>query len=111
MTMNTIWLTVNESNVGPVLQEVREKFRTSDNEVVLDFEPMRRIDSCALRAMERLATAAEDKSIRVVIHGVNVNVYKVLKLTKLAARFSFTTSGWHCSATERESLDAERTSK
>ena len=36
-----------------------------------------------------LAGIADDKAVKVVLRGVNVDIYKVLKLMKLASRFSF----------------------
>jgi anti-anti-sigma regulatory factor len=60
-------------------------------EVILDFSSVHRIDPRALRAMESLAGTADDKDARIVLQGVNVGIYKVLKLTKLAPRFSFLT--------------------
>jgi hypothetical protein len=36
--------------------------------------------------MENLATTADEKAAKVVLRGVNVDVYKVLKLMKLAPR-------------------------
>jgi hypothetical protein len=36
-----------------------------------------------------LAGAAHDRAAKVVLDGVNVDVYKVLKLMKLEQRFSF----------------------
>jgi hypothetical protein len=39
--------------------------------------------------MEEFASAADEKSVKVVLCGVNVGAYKVLKLAKLASRFSF----------------------
>ena len=50
---------------------------------------MRRIDPSALRAMEDFAGIADDKGVKVVLRGVNVDIYKVLKLVKLTSRFSF----------------------
>ena len=32
---------------------------------------------------------ADDRAITIMLRGVNVEVYKVLKLVKLASRFSF----------------------
>jgi anti-anti-sigma regulatory factor len=57
--------------------------------VVLDFSSVRRIDPNALRAMEKLAGLADGKAVKVVLRGVNVDIYKVLKLVKLTSRFSF----------------------
>ena len=39
--------------------------------------------------MEEFAGMADDKGVKVVLRGVNVGVYKVLKLVKLGSRFSF----------------------
>ena len=50
---------------------------------------MRRLDSAALRALEELADKADAKAVKLVLRGVNVDVYKVLKLVKLASRLSF----------------------
>ena len=50
---------------------------------------MLRLDSRSLLAIEEFTTLAADKGVRVVLRGVNVGVYKVLKLVKLASRFSF----------------------
>ena len=66
-----------------------EKLESAEGEVVLDFSSVRRIDPSALRAMEEFARTADDKGCQGRIRGVNVGVYKVLKLVKLASRFSF----------------------
>ena len=58
-------------------------------ELVLDFSTVRRIDAAGLRALEQLVRAAGEKTIKVSLHGVNVSVYKVLKLMKLSQRISF----------------------
>ena len=39
--------------------------------------------------METLADSADEKAVKVVLRGVNIDIYKVLKLAKLASRFSF----------------------
>ena len=56
-----------------------------DGEVTLDFSSVRRIDPGALRAMEELARMADEKDVKVVLRGVNVDVYKVLKLVTAGA--------------------------
>jgi anti-anti-sigma regulatory factor len=56
---------------------------------VLDFSSVRRIDSGALRAMENLASSADHNATKVVLRGVSVDIYQVLKLTRPATRFSF----------------------
>jgi anti-anti-sigma regulatory factor len=91
MEMIAVWLKIDGENVAETLQEACEKLDSADGEVVLDFSSVRRIDPSALTAMEKLADAADDKDVKVVLRGVNVEVYKVLKLMKVASRFSFLT--------------------
>jgi anti-anti-sigma regulatory factor len=75
--------------VVQVLQEGREKLDTAEGDVLLNFSSVRRIDPSALREMKELAGIADDKAVRVVLRGVNVDIYKVLKLAKLTPRFAF----------------------
>jgi anti-anti-sigma regulatory factor len=82
---------VDGERVVQDLQEARAKLDIADSEVVLDFSCVHRIDPGALRAMETLATAADAKSVTIALRGVNVEIYKVLKLARLTPRFSFLT--------------------
>jgi anti-anti-sigma regulatory factor len=89
--METIamWLEIDEQNFRRALQEAGEKLASIQDEIVLDFSSVLRIDPCSLRAMEEFTSMAADKGVKVVLRGVNVGVYKVLKLVRLASRFSF----------------------
>jgi len=89
MTMIPVWLNIDEKRVVTALQEAGEKLNGTTSEAVLDFSSVCRINSSALRAMEEFVGVANDKGVKVVLSGVNVGVYKVLKLAKLASRFSF----------------------
>ncbi|MGD0508394.1 MAG: STAS domain-containing protein [Terriglobales bacterium] len=89
MAMIAVWLKIDEDRVVQALQEVGEKLDSVGDEVVLDFSSVHRIDSSALRAIEEFAGMADDNGVKVVLRGVNVGVYKVLKLVKLGSRFSF----------------------
>ena len=91
MTMIPVGLEFDGESVAHALQEAREKLDSADGDVCLDFSSVRRIDPSALREMEELASIADDKAVKVVLRGVNVDIYKVLKLMKLAPRFSFLT--------------------
>src|SRR5271157_4310953 len=91
MTMIPVGLEFDGESVAHVLQEARERLDSADGDVCLDFSSVRRIDPSALREMEELASIADDKAVKVVLRGVNVDIYKVLKLMKLAPRFSFLT--------------------
>ncbi|MGA9565454.1 MAG: STAS domain-containing protein [Candidatus Korobacteraceae bacterium] len=79
---------VDGEKVAQAVAEARENLNTTDSEVTLDFSGVRRIDPKGLGAMEDLATAADAKSVKIVLRGVNVDVYKVLKLARLAPRFT-----------------------
>ena len=89
MAMVAVWLKIDEEHVVQALEEARAKLDGSDGEVVLDFSSLRRIDPAALRALQQLAAVADEKSVKLVLRGVNIDLYKVLKLMKLASRFSF----------------------
>ena len=89
MAMIPVWLKIDEERVVQALQEAGEKLDSIDGEVVLDFSAVRRINPSALRGMEEFVGIADDKGVKVALRGVNVGVYKVLKLVKLASRFSF----------------------
>ena len=89
MATIAVWLKIDEERVVQALQEAAEKLDSVEGEVALDFSSVSRIDSSALRALEEFAELADAKGVKVVLHGVNVSVYKVLKLVKLTSRFSF----------------------
>lgn len=89
MAMIPVLLNFGEQRLVPALREAAEKLDTSAGEAVLDFSSVHRIDSGALRAIEEFVRIADDKGVKVALSGVNVGAYKVLKLAKLASRFSF----------------------
>lgn len=84
---------MDEQHFVLALQEAGEKLNGGSGEVVLDFSSVSRIVPSAVRAMEAFADTADDKAVKVVLRNVNVDIYKVLKLVKLAPRFEFTTRG------------------
>lgn len=89
MSAIALFLNIDEKRIVPALQEAASSLDCAQGEAVLDFASIRRIDAAALRALEDFVRAADDKCITVALRGVNVDVYKVLKLVKLAQRFSF----------------------
>jgi anti-anti-sigma regulatory factor len=89
MAMIAVWVKIDEERVVQALQEAEEKLDSVEGEVALDFSSVRRIDPAALGALEVFVDIADDKGVKVLLRGVNVGVYKVLKLVKLASRFSF----------------------
>ena len=88
-TMIPVWLEIDAERAVDVLQETHEKLNGDAGDVFLDFSSVRRIDPSALKAMETLASRADEKAVKILLRGVNVDIYKVLKLVKLAPRFSF----------------------
>ncbi len=89
MEMIAVWLKIDEESVVQALQEAQEKLDSVEGEVALDFSSVCRIDASGLRALEDFAGPADDAGVKVALRGVNVGVYKVLKLVKLTSRFSF----------------------
>lgn len=92
MAMIAEWLTMDEERVVSALQEARRTLDNAEGEIVLDFSWVRRVHPSAIRAMQDLADTADANAAKVALRGVNVDVYKALKLVKLASRFSFVTS-------------------
>jgi len=89
MAMAAMWQKIDEERLVLALREAEDKLDSAEGEVVLDFSSVRRVDPNAIRAMQEFANTADDKAVKVALRGVNVDVYKVLKLVKLASRFSF----------------------
>ena len=89
MPMNALWLKVEPEHVSESLREALQKLDGTEPELALDFSAAHRIDPPALQVLEKLAAKAEQKAVRVVLCGVRVEIYKVLKLMKLTPKFSF----------------------
>jgi len=80
---------VDKENVPSILQGIEKSLDRSQGEVVIDFSSVARLDGAALRSLAEFANNAEAASVKVILRGVNVDVYKVLVLMKLTSRFSF----------------------
>jgi len=80
---------IDGEGVANALREIRDKIVGDGGQVLLDFSAVRRIDAGALKSLELVARVADEKAVKVVICGANVEVYKVLKLARLASRFQF----------------------
>ncbi len=89
MSATAIFLNMDEERVVLSLQEATSGLDGVQGEVVLDFSSVRRLDSGALLALEEFVQVADEKALKIVLRGVNVHMYKVLKLVKLTPRFSF----------------------
>jgi len=89
MAVIAVLHSIDEQRVIPSLHEALDKLDGATGEAVFDFSAVRRIDPPALKALEELARGADAKGLKVVLRGVNVDVYKALKLVKLTQKFSF----------------------
>jgi len=88
-TIAPVCFAIDGERVTQALQSVREKLDSGSGELILDFSAVHRIAPGALRALEVLARVADENSFKIALRGVNVEIYKVLKLAQLAGRFSF----------------------
>jgi anti-anti-sigma regulatory factor len=91
MTTNVLWIPVDPEHVDVWQEEAAEKLNRAESEVVLDFCSVNRIDSNGVMALEELARLADERSTKVVLRAVNIDIYRVLKLLKLAHRFTILT--------------------
>jgi anti-anti-sigma regulatory factor len=89
MEMNAVSLSIDERKIVSGLEKAAENLGGDQQELTLDFSSVRRIDSDGLLAIEEFAQKADDKKVKVVLRGVNIDLYKCLKLVRLTRRFSF----------------------
>ena len=80
---------VNQPQLVSDLQLLAKKLERDPQDVTLDFSSLPRLTSQSLQALEGFAHTADEKQITVILRGVNVAVYKTLKLVRLTSRFSF----------------------
>ncbi len=81
--------TLERDDIARTIRQCREQLESADGPLVLDLSALRRIDPQLLGAIEELAVAPKRKDVKIALRGVNAGVYKVLKLMKLASRFSY----------------------
>ena len=84
-----IFLKIECDKILECLRLAGEKVGEGHGEPVLDFSAVHRIDPAALRAIEELAAASDRQNVKLGMRGVNVSIYKVLKLANLSQHFTF----------------------
>jgi len=89
MATIAVMFKIDGEGVAPALQQAGENLDKANGQAVLDFSTVRRVDPAGLAALQELATIAEGRGVKLALRGVNIEVYKVLKLAKLGPRFSF----------------------
>lgn len=82
-------ISLEEGLVPPAMDSARIKFDESEFGAVLDFSLIERLDSSSLTAVRELSQRARDGHSKVILRGMNVEVYKALKLAKLTSGLSF----------------------
>lgn len=82
-------IAIDPQNVTRSLLQAAEKLSSAPADATLDFSTVPQIDASVIGALEEVARIADERSVRIVLRGVSVDVYKVLKLVKLSRRFSF----------------------
>ena len=80
---------IDGAHLAQTLHELREQLGSLEEGVVLDFSSVPGLDTAGLQELEKLAGAAEKKVVKITLCGVNVAIYKVLKLARLTSRFTF----------------------
>jgi anti-anti-sigma regulatory factor len=75
--------------VQELRQEALEALTRAGGELVLDFSTVVKIDAAMATAMEELADRGARSSVLVGLRGVNVGIYRALKLLNVANKFSF----------------------
>ena len=90
MATNGTWFKIDEKHTMQDLQTAANSVNRADSELVIDCSELARLDPRGVATLGALANKADEHEVKVVLHGVNVDIYKVLRLVKLTARFSFT---------------------
>lgn len=82
-------IVVNGERVAETLKAVCGGLPSNSSDVLLDFFLVQSLDPMAIKELEDLAEAAKLASVKVILRGVNVEIYKVLKLSDLTDKFLF----------------------
>ncbi|MFZ0733090.1 MAG: sodium-independent anion transporter [Candidatus Sulfotelmatobacter sp.] len=80
---------IEEKWLTSSLQKAKQDFVNARGELVLDFSAVHRIDAAGLQALEEFARFAGKKEVKVALRGVNVDLYKALKLMGVSGHFLF----------------------
>ena len=89
MPVSSILLEMDKTQLGTVLERAIGMLGGSDSELTLDFTSVDRVGPDDLKLLEKVGTVAAGKSARVVLRGINVRIYKALKIANLTERFGF----------------------
>lgn len=79
---------LQEPNLVSELRSLAKNLERDPADITLDLSSLRRVNSQDVLAIEELVRVAEEKEVKVTLRGVNVPIYRALKLVKLTNRFS-----------------------
>lgn len=80
---------IDEEHLATQLKEIGAALAGGGPEILLDFFLAQSLNPADVEALEELSTAATASSTKIVLRGVSVEMYKVLKLAGLADKFLF----------------------
>ncbi len=83
------WFRVDPARVSDSLRDAQQKLNAVEGEQVLDMSSVRQVDVKGMAALQELMSVAEEKKLKLILRGVNIDVYRVLKLTRAADRLAF----------------------
>jgi len=89
METNTAFLSIDEGNLTSAFERAGKTLDGENRQLSVDLSCVRRVDSAGLNAIQDFAHRADEKKVKVVFRGVNVNVYKMLKMARLTRHFLF----------------------
>jgi len=87
MGTTPVVVNINEQRLVLALEQAAKQLDDGASDITVDFTSVRRMDASHVRRMEDLAHS--EKGVKIVLRGVNVDVYKALKLLKLTNHFLF----------------------
>ena len=68
---------------GETIEDALGRLDGARGELIVDFSGVGRLNSGELRALEKLTQTAEKQAVKIVLSGVNVGVYRVLKAARV----------------------------
>ena len=89
MTPEPIRIPSERDGALRALGEAASRLAAGAPDLRLDFSAVDRIGPETARALEELSDQAGKASVNPVLTGVNIGVYRVLKLLKVAHKFSY----------------------
>jgi anti-anti-sigma regulatory factor len=89
MATNPEIVNIDQQRLTAALDQALKNLDRADKEVLLDFSSVRRVSAADVHRLEQFAHAADAKKVKVLLRGVNVDIYKTLKLTRLARELWF----------------------